>query len=65
MWYTQTLRPTFMVFPAATPHNRQHQHYVGLYGGDSKLLLESLQYIQQAANRILTAITPDNSETPA
>jgi antirestriction protein ArdC len=39
--------------------------YVGLYGGDSKLLLESLQYIQQAANRILTTITPENSATPA
>ncbi len=41
------------------------QDYVGLYGGDSKLLLESLQYIQQAANRILTGITPENSATPA
>jgi hypothetical protein len=41
------------------------QDYVGLYGGDSKLLLESLQYIQQAANRILTAITRENSATPA
>ena len=39
--------------------------YVGLYGGDSKLLLESLQYIQQTANRILTAIAPENSATPA
>jgi hypothetical protein len=34
---------------------------VGLYGGDSKLLFESLQYIQKAANRILTAIAPENS----
>jgi antirestriction protein ArdC len=41
------------------------QDYVGLYGGDSKLLVESLQYIQQAANRILTSITPENSATPA
>jgi len=41
------------------------QDYVGLYGGDSKLLLESLQYIQHAANRILTAIAPENSATPA
>jgi hypothetical protein len=41
------------------------QDYVGLYGGDSKLLLESLQYIQKAANRILTAIAPENSATPA
>src|SRR5580704_7230758 len=41
------------------------QDYVGLYGGDSKLLVESLQYIQQTANRILTAITPENSAAPA
>jgi antirestriction protein ArdC len=41
------------------------QDYVGLYGGDSKLLVESLQYIQQAANRILTAITPETSAAPA
>ena len=41
------------------------QDYVGLYGGDSKLLLESLHHIQQAANRILTAIAPENSGTPA
>jgi antirestriction protein ArdC len=41
------------------------QDYVGLYGGDSKLLLESLQYIQHPANRILTAIEPENSATPA
>ena len=41
------------------------QDYVGLYGGDSTLLLQSLQYIQQAANRILAAITPENSATPA
>ena len=41
------------------------QDYVGLYGGDSKLLLESLQYIQQAANRILAAIVPEISAAPA
>ena len=41
------------------------QDYMGLYGGDSKLLMESLQYIQQAANRILAAIAPENSATPA
>lgn len=41
------------------------QDYVGLYGGGSKLLLESLRYIQQAANRILAAIAPENSVTPA
>src|SRR5262249_23122785 len=32
------------------------QDYVGLYGGDSKLLLESLEYIQATASRILDAI---------
>jgi len=41
------------------------QDYVGLYGGDSKLLLESLQYVQQTANRILAVIIPEESATPA
>jgi antirestriction protein ArdC len=39
--------------------------YIGLYAGDAKLLTESLEYVQQTANRILTAIAPGNSETPA
>jgi antirestriction protein ArdC len=39
--------------------------YIGLYAGDAKLLTESLQYVQQTANLILTAITPDNSALPA
>lgn len=32
------------------------QDYVGLYGGDSNLLLQSLEYIQTTASRILEAI---------
>jgi len=32
------------------------QDYLGLYGGDSKLLLESLEYVQATASRILDAI---------
>ena len=39
--------------------------YIGLYAGDAKLLLESLEYVQQTANRILTAIAPENSTPPA
>lgn len=39
--------------------------YIGLYAGDAKLLTESLEHVQQAANRILTAIAPENSATPA
>jgi hypothetical protein len=39
--------------------------YIGLYSGDAKLLTESLQYVQQTANRILSAITPENSALPA
>jgi antirestriction protein ArdC len=30
--------------------------YVGLYGGDSKLLLDSLEYVQTTASRILDAL---------
>ena len=32
------------------------QDYVGLYGGDSKLLLGSFEYVQETASRILDAI---------
>ena len=32
------------------------QDYLGLYGGDSKLLLESLEYVQATASHILDAI---------
>jgi antirestriction protein ArdC len=39
--------------------------YIGLYAGDAKLLTESLEYVQQSACRILTAIAPENSATPA
>lgn len=39
--------------------------YIGLYAGDARLLTESLEYVQKAANRILTAIAPENSATPA
>jgi hypothetical protein len=38
--------------------------YIGLYAGDAKLLAESLEYVQQTANRILTAIVPENRATP-
>ena len=40
------------------------QDYVNLYGGDAKLLLESLEFIQQTSSRILTAIAPENSAAP-
>ena len=39
--------------------------YIGLYAGDAKLLTESLEHVQQTANRILTAIAPENLATPA
>jgi N-terminal domain of anti-restriction factor ArdC len=35
------------------------QDYIGLYGGDAKLLAESLQYVQQASSQILNAIGAD------
>ena len=41
------------------------QDYVSLYGGDAKLLLESLEHVQQTACLILTAIAPENSTAPA
>jgi len=39
--------------------------YVGLYGGDAKVLLASLEYVQATASRILDAITCDLVERAA
>jgi len=40
------------------------QDYIGLYGGDSKLLGESLEYVQRTATKILNAIGADESSSP-
>jgi len=40
------------------------QDYIGLYGGDAKLLSESLEYIQRAASQILNAIGAEKSAAP-
>ncbi len=41
------------------------QDYIQLYEGDAKLLTESLDRIQQTANRILAAITLESPAPPA
>src|SRR5690242_20255906 len=41
------------------------QDYTGLYGGDAKLLSESLEYIQGTATQILNAIGADGTSPPA
>ena len=40
------------------------QDYIGLYGGDAKLLGESLEYVQRTATQILNAIGADESSAP-
>jgi hypothetical protein len=40
------------------------QDYIGLYGGDAKLLSDSLEYVQRTATQILNAIGPDESSAP-
>jgi N-terminal domain of anti-restriction factor ArdC len=40
------------------------QDYIGLYGGDAKLLNESLEYIQRTATQILNFIGADGSSAP-
>jgi antirestriction protein ArdC len=40
------------------------QDYIGLYGGDGKLLAESLEYVQRTATQILNAIGADESSAP-
>jgi len=39
--------------------------YIGLYGGDAKLLSESLEYVQQTAIQILNAIGADGASAPS
>jgi antirestriction protein ArdC len=40
------------------------QDYIGLYGGDAKLLSENLEYVQRTATQILNAIGADQSSAP-
>ena len=40
------------------------QDYIGLYGGDAKLLSDSLEYVQRTATQILNAIGADDSSAP-
>ena len=40
------------------------QDYIGLYGGNAKLLSESLEFIQQTATQILNAISADTTSAP-
>ena len=40
------------------------QDYIGLYGGDAKLLAESMEHIQRVASEILKAIGADESSAP-
>jgi hypothetical protein len=43
---------------------RHKQDYIGLYGGDAKLLSESLEYAQRTGTQILNAIGVDGSSEP-
>jgi hypothetical protein len=40
------------------------QDYIGLYGGDAKLLNESLEYVQRTATQILNAIGTESLSGP-
>ncbi|HTT18262.1 MAG TPA: ArdC family protein [Candidatus Sulfotelmatobacter sp.] len=40
------------------------QDYIGLYGGDAKVLNESLEYVQRTASHILNAVGADDSSAP-
>jgi len=40
------------------------QDYIGLYGGDAKLLSESLEYIQRTATQILNVIGAEEFSAP-
>jgi hypothetical protein len=38
--------------------------YIQMYNGDAKLLIESLEFVQQTANAILASITEDEKISP-
>jgi antirestriction protein ArdC len=40
------------------------QDYIGLYGGDAKLLTESLEFVQRTATQILNAIGAEGTSAP-
>ena len=40
------------------------QDYIGLYGGDAKLLSESLEYVQRTSTHILNSLGADDSSAP-
>jgi antirestriction protein ArdC len=44
--------------------NSAAQDYISLYSGDAALLLESLEYIQQTANKILNSIGAEDFPAP-
>lgn len=44
--------------------NTAAQDYISLYSGDAALLVESLEHIQQRANRILNSIGAENFSAP-
>ena len=41
------------------------QDYIQIYDGDAKLLTDSLEHIQKAANQILNAIGAEGTSAPA
>ena len=45
--------------------NTAAQDYISLYSGDAALLLESLEYIQQTANRILNSTGAESPSVPS
>jgi hypothetical protein len=40
------------------------QDYIGLYGGDAKLLNESLENVERTATQILSVIGADGTSSP-
>jgi hypothetical protein len=63
---TEAEAVTFVVCSAAgieTGTGTTAQDYIGLYGGDPQALLDSLDYIQQTAARIVGAIGVQSPST--
>ena len=54
----------FCVLRVRTRGHRE-ETTVGLYGGDAKLLSESLEYVQRTSSQILNAIDADGGSAPS
>jgi len=62
---TEAEAVAFVVCSARWETASASEDYIGLYRGDAETLLDSLQHVQRAANRILNFLLPSEEERAA